>query len=150
VPRYLEHNKNYHFGAFWVNRQGLLAERLQHQLHRHQHRIVAAPQPASARVAGVVDKATSSSASKRTVRSGTITPETDSHFSRKGFDNAAIRKRAPMMLPTPPWIFAHARSVVHAERFQRARKILVRPQPQREGAAGCPGTTGADGTGRIA
>src|ERR1700688_3388202 len=66
------------------------AQPLQHQLHRHQHGIVAADQPAFGNAAGVVDQSDIERGFQRAAGAGGDDAGSDREFSREWLDNIFV------------------------------------------------------------
>src|SRR5437660_8251107 len=117
-------------------------DHLQHELHRHQYRVIAAHQPAHGKAAEIVDQGYIKRCFKPTVRARGDHTRTHRHFGRKGLDLAAIRKPRAYDAADAAVQPGLCDRALAAESLNRLRKILVRPQPQGVSAAGHLGCGG--------
>ena len=111
------------------------SQHLEHQLHRHQHRIVAAHQPAFGDAAEIIDQRDIERRFQRAIGAWRNGARTDRKLGRERHDAPAIGEMRADGAADAAMNPARENSVLPAETFQRAGKILVRPQPQRKGPA---------------
>ena len=74
---------------------------------------------------------------QRAIRTAAMRARADRELGRERLDDAAVGEMRADGAADAAMKLARVIPRSPAERFQRAGKILVRPQPQREGAAGC-------------
>src|SRR5581483_7068086 len=117
--------------------QGLnLGLNLQHQLHGHQHRVVAADQPPLGEAAGVVDQRDVELRFQPASCARRDMPVRHGQLGRERVDAMTIRKARADGRADPAANFCPRNPMLAAEGLEAMRKILVGPQAQRKGAAG--------------
>src|SRR5258708_13817779 len=79
---------------------------LQHQLHRHQHRVVVAHQPALGEAARIVNERNVELGVQRAAGTGSDDAGPDRHLRRKRFYNPTIPKTTPDNAPPPAMDFS--------------------------------------------
>src|SRR3954467_10279623 len=113
-----------------------LAQHLEHQLHGHQHGIVATDQTALRQAAGVVDQGNVECGFERAGGAHRNRAAGHRKLGREGFGHAAMAE-ASADGRTNTAMDPGARDAVRAaEVFETTGEILVGAQPQRESAAG--------------
>src|SRR5882724_5539888 len=119
-----------------LRKTALIAERLEHELHGHQHGIVAADQPPLGDTTGVVDQCDVEAGFQGATGPRRDAAGGDREFGREGIDDASVGEaRADGRADAA--VDCRARdAAVAAEAFERFGEILVGPQPQCEGTAG--------------
>src|SRR4051794_33242517 len=129
------------------DRSPILAQHLEHQLHGHQHGIVATNQTALRYAASVVDQGDIECGFEGAGGAGRNRAAGYRKLGREGLSHAAMGEARPNCRADTA-MDPRARDALRAaEVFETAREILIGAQPQRESAAGraCAGARSRHG-----